>query len=260
VLALAAAALGLPQVAGAGDLADVKARGKLVMLCYPTQTNPFISVHLDALRERNLKLAEARDPELFRGLDLELVKGFAKSLGVTLEVHALTTGYDALLPALVRGEGDLVASSLTDTPKRRELADFSEPYSTSWLAVAVPPGSKIAELGDLAGKTAAVVHGSSHEELLRSLAPGVKLQHTDFTLESYLAVKEGRADFTLLDSEAPLGQAAEAPYSDLKVALRLQEFGYRMAVRKGSDLLPALNAYLDRLRQSGELERLAAQY
>jgi ABC-type amino acid transport substrate-binding protein len=250
----------LAQTARAGDLAEVKARGKLVMLCFPTQTNNFISADLDAMREHNLKLAEMRNPDHFKGLDVELAKGFAKSLGVELEIQALSAGYDALLPALVRREGDLVASSLTSTPKRQESADFSEPYYTSWLAVAVPLDSKITSVSDLAGKKAAVVQGSSHLEFLRTLAADVNLLLTDYTLESYVAVQQGQADFTLMDSGSPVGEAVEKPYSDLKVAIRLQEFGYRMAVRKGSDLLAALNAYLDGLRQSGELARMAAKY
>jgi ABC-type amino acid transport substrate-binding protein len=255
-----AAFLGLAPVAGAGDLADVKARGKLVMLCYPTQANTFISVDLDAMREHSLKLAEMRNPDHFKGLDVELVKGFAKSLGVELEIQALSTGYDSLLPALLRREGDLVASSLTSTPKREESADFSEPYFTSWLAVAVPFSSRIASVSDLAGKKAAVVRGSSHVEFLRTLAPDVNVELTDFTLDSYVAVKEGEADFTLIDSGSVVGKAVESPWSDLKVAVRLQEFGYRIATRKGSDLREALNAYLAGLRESGELARLAAKY
>jgi polar amino acid transport system substrate-binding protein len=260
LLALAGALLLLARAAGAGDLADVKARGKLILLCYPSQNSTFVAANLDAMREHNLKLAELRNPDYFRGLDIELVKGFAKSLGVELEVHAVTTGYDALLPALVNREGDLVASSLSVTPKRLESVDFSEPYLTSWVAVAVPPDSKIASLADVAGKKVALMHGSSQLEFLQSQAADVKIMLTDFSLENYVAVKEGEADFTLLDSRAPVGESVSAAYPDLKVAFRLREFGYGVAVRKGSDLRQALNAYLAGLKQSGELARLVGRY
>jgi hypothetical protein len=60
------------QVAPAGDLAAVKQRGKLVMLTYPVQGTHFISVNLDAMRERGLKLVELRQPEQFQGIDVEL--------------------------------------------------------------------------------------------------------------------------------------------------------------------------------------------
>lgn len=246
--------------AAAGDLADVKARGKLIMLCYPTQNSTFIAADLDAMRASNVTLAEMRNPDHFTGLDVDLIKGFAKNLGVRLEIRPITGGYDALLPALVRRDGDLVASSLTSTPKREESADFSQPYLTSWVAVAVPAGSKIASLADLAGKKAAVMQGSSQLEYLQSMVPDVKLQLTDFSLENYVAVKDGEADFTLLDSRSPVGESISSSYPDLKVAFRLREFGYRVAARKGSDLLAAFNAYVAGLRESGELDRLAARH
>lgn len=260
LLAFASALLLLARTAGAGDLADVKARGKLVMLCYPSQNSNFVSPDLDAMREHNLKLAELRNPDHFRGLDLDLVRGFAKSLGVELEIHPVTTGYDALLPALANRQGDVVASSLTVTPKRQESADFSEPYMTSWVVVAAPFGSKIASLEDLAGKKGALMRGSSQLEFLQSVAPDVKILLTDFSLENYVAVKEGEADFTLMDSSSPVGEKVTASYPELKVAFRLREFGYAMAVRKGSDLLAPLNSYLAGLKQSGELARLAEHH
>ncbi len=258
--AILAALLLLAQAAAAGDLAGVKARGKLIMLCYPSQNSTFVAADLEAMREKNLKLAELRNPEHFSGLDVELMKGFAKSLGVELEIHPVTTGYDALLPALLQGEGDVAASSLSITPKRLESVDFSAPYLKSWVAVAVPPGSKIASLADLAGKKVALMHGSSQLEFLQSQAPDVKIMLTDFSLENYVAVKEGEADFTLMDSRAPAGESVSAAYPDLKVAFRLREFDYGVALRKGSDLAAPLNAYLAGLKQSGELDRLAERY
>lgn len=260
ILSFPAALLLLAQAAGAGDLADVKARGKLVMLCYPSQNSTFIAADLEVMREKNLKLSELRNPEHFSGLDVELIQGFAKSLGVELEIHPVTTGYDALLPALLQGEGDVVASSLSITPKRLESVDFSDPYLRSWVAVAVPSGSKIASAADLAGKKAALMRGSSQLEFLQSQAPDVKILLTDFSLENYVAVKEGEADFTLMDSRAPVGESVSAAYADLKVAFRLREFDYGVALRKGSDLAAPLNAYLAGLKQSGELDRMAERF
>jgi ABC-type amino acid transport substrate-binding protein len=255
-----AAFLLLAQTAGAGDLADVKSRGKLVMLCYPSQNSTFIAADLEVMREKNLKLSELRNPEHFSGFDVELIKGFARSLGVDLEIRPVTTGYDALLPALIKGEGDLVASSLSITPKRLESVDFSDPYLKSWVAVAVPAGSKIASLADLTGKKVALMRGSSQLEFLQSQVPDMDVLLTDFSLENYVAVKEGEADFTLLDSRAPAGESVNAAYSDLKVAFRLREFDYGVALRKGSDLKAPLNAYLTGLKESGELDRMAERF
>jgi|GEM_PF-3985628 len=54
------------QAAHAGDLADVKARGKLIMLSYPVQGNPFISVDLEVMQQRGLKLMDLRKPDEFQ--------------------------------------------------------------------------------------------------------------------------------------------------------------------------------------------------
>jgi polar amino acid transport system substrate-binding protein len=257
-LALTALLLGGAAAAAeaAGDLAAVKARGKLILLCHPVQGSPFVAVDLDVMRERGLKLSELRRPEEFTGAEVELAKGFAKSLGVGLEIHAIAESFDALLPALLARQGDLAASELTITPKRLLTVDFSTPYVSDWLAVAVRRESQIASLADLKGKKGAVVGGSSLLEFLRAAAPEVQVQQTSFDLESLEAVEHGEADFTLIDTSVPVGESLDALHPGVKVAFRLREFGDAIAVRKGSDLLAHLDNYLAGLKKSGELKRL----
>jgi len=259
-LALLAPFAWAAPAAHAGDLADVKARGKLVLISYPLLDGTFVGVDVDAMRKAGGQLKDLRDPAAFHGIDIDLAQGFAASLGVKLEVHPVTKGYDALIPALAGKEGDLVASSFSITAQRQASADFSQPYVTGWVAIAVPLDSKVASLSDLRGKTVAVMHGSSQLERVQALDLDLKIQLTDFALQNYVAVSEGQADFTLIDSYAAVGQPVSTAFPGLKVAARLSEFNYGMAVRKGSDLLPALNAYLEQARKSGELDRIVGKY
>jgi ABC-type amino acid transport substrate-binding protein len=242
--------------AGAGDLADVKARGKLIMLTYPLQRSFFSSANLERMSERNLKLSDLRHPDDFQGIDVDLMRGFAKHLGVELEIHPITEGWGALVPALVAGKGDLVASELTITPERQEVVDFSRPYVTSWIAVAVRKGSPIAGVDGLKGKKAALLSGSSHVEFLKKTVPGVEIVPTSFDLASFEAVEESRADYTLTDTTVPPGEAVDEAHPHLVIAFRLREISDGVAVREGSDLLAPLNAYLDGLEKSGELKRI----
>jgi polar amino acid transport system substrate-binding protein len=250
--------LGSP--APAGDLADIKARGKLIMLSFPLVEGAFVTVDVEAMRNLGRKLTEMNDPEHFRGIDVELMKGFAQSLGVKLEIKPEPGGYEALLPALDRRDGDLVSSSLTITPKRLAVADFSTPYFLQWVVAAVRPDSKIATLADLKGKKVVVMQGSSQFERLQGLNLNPKIQLTSFALQNYNAVLEGEAEFTLMDSWAAVGEPVSATYPGLKVAARVGDVGYGVAVRKGSDLKAALDAYFDGLRQSGELEKILARH
>jgi ABC-type amino acid transport substrate-binding protein len=248
------------QAAAAGDLAAVKARGKLIMLCYPTQDSHFVAADLDVMRAQGLRLDDLRKAGHFKGLEVDLLNGFARSLGVELEIHAMTTGYDALLSALAGRQGDVAASELTITPKRRAIADFSQPYISGWLAVVTRRGSKIASAADLAGKKAAVVSGSSHLEFLLAAAPDVKIEPAAFDLESLEAVEAGRADFTLRDSNDLPGTGTDPRHPELKVAFRLVEFGNGVGLRKGSDLVGPLDTYLAGLARSGELARLLREH
>jgi polar amino acid transport system substrate-binding protein len=253
LLLLAAA---LPRAARAGDLADVKARGKLILVAYPLLEGNFVVVDVEAMRDGKKALKDLRDPALFHGIDVDLARGFAASLGVNLEIHPVTSGYDGLIPALKNREGDIIASSFTITPNRQQAVDFSRPYLKDWIVVAVKPGSPIASLADLKGKKAAVMHGSSQLERLQALNLDVTMLLTDFALQNYVAVTEGKADFTLMDSHAAVGESVSPVYPQLKVAFRLSEFGYGVAVRKGSDLLHSLNAYIDSIEKSGELDKI----
>jgi ABC-type amino acid transport substrate-binding protein len=246
--------------AAASDLADIKARGKLIMLSFPLVEGAFVTVDVEAMRTLGRKLTEMNDPEHFRGVDVDLMKGFAQSLGVKLEIKPEPGGYEALLPALDRREGDLVSSSLTVTPKRLAVVDFSTPYFLQWVVAAVRPDSKIASVADLKGKKVAVMQGSSQFERLQGLNLNPKIQLTSFALQNYNAVLEGEAEFTLMDSWAAVGEPVSSTYPGLKVAARVGDVGYGVAVRKGSDLKAALDAYIEGLRRSGELEKLLARH
>jgi ABC-type amino acid transport substrate-binding protein len=231
-----------PTGGGPGGVAAVKARGKLVMLCFPHQENPFIRVNVAAGLDH------------YEGIDYEIVEGFAKQLGVALEVRPVKPSFAALVPELLAGHGDLIASSFSVTPERRQKVDFSRPYYTVHTVVVVRKGSGIKSAADLAGKTGATVGGSSLEERIKQLHPG-RIHHVDFTRWNYDALSEKEADFTVLDESStwrllPL-------YPDLEVAFALpgvDEYAY--AVAPESDLREALDRYLDGLRRDGRLDEI----
>jgi arginine/lysine/histidine transporter system substrate-binding protein len=239
----------LPPEAAAGaerGAAAVKARGKLVMLCFPHQENPFIRVDVAAGLDH------------YQGIDYEIMQGLAGRLGVALEVRPVKPAFSALVPALLAGDGDVIASSFSVTPERRQKVDFSSPYYKVHTVVVVRKGSGIKTAADLAGKTGSTVAGSSLEERIKQLRAG-RIHHVEFTRWNYDAVSEKEADFTVLDESStwrllPL-------YPDLEVAFALpgaDEYAY--AVAPGSDLREAIDAYLEELRRSGRLDEIVYKH
>jgi arginine/lysine/histidine transporter system substrate-binding protein len=231
---------------GGSALAAVKARGKLIMLCFPHQESPFIRVDVEIGIDQ------------YDGIDYEIMTGFARSLGVTLEVHPVKPSFATLVPALLAGEGDVIASSFSITPERRQKVDFSRPYFAVHTVVLVRKDSHLASPADLAGKTAATVAGSSLEERIKELHPG-RIHHVDFTRWNYDALSEQQADFTVLDDTSTLRLLPL--YRDLKVAFQLPGVDdYAFAVAPGSDLREALDRFLDDLRRSGRLDKILQFY
>ncbi len=246
----------VPLRASAQDLARIQQSGRLVMLAFPHQQNPFIRVNL-----AKGAMVKAGSSEYFEGFDVDMMVGFAKRLGVELEIRPVSEPrYGALIPDLLAGRGDLIASSLTITEERRQHVSFSRPYFRIYPVLLCRAGEKrIHSVDDLRDRIGAVMTGSSHEERLLHL--GMKpemLRRYDFSIEAYGAVSEGEADYVLADSSA---FAAMKGSTDLEIAFRLPEENFfGVAVPLGSDLLPELDAYLLELEEQGELDKLLHRY
>jgi polar amino acid transport system substrate-binding protein len=255
LLALVFAALAA-EIAPAGDLDDVRARGALVMLCVPHQENAFIHTRIEAGPMRSLGSTEH-----FAGVDVSLMAGFAESLGVRLEIRPGRgpdgiPSYTQLVPALLRRDGDIIASSFSITPARAKLVDYSVPYITVRKVVVARSDRGITTAEDLEGKTAGAIAGSSQEEHLRQLGfDDEHIRHASFVLENYQAVADGKVDFIVVDSTSAMRLASQ--FDGLEVAFELPgEDPYGVAVRPDSDLLPLLDRYLAEARDSGRVDEL----
>lgn len=244
--AAASPAAAAPAAAGGSAVAAVKARGKLVMLCFPHQESPFIRVDVELGIDQ------------YEGVDYEVMTGFARTLGVALEVHPVKPSFASLVPALLAGEGDVIASSFSITPERRQKVDFSRPYYTVHTVVLARKDSHYKSPADLAGKTATTVPGSSLEERIKELHPG-SIHHVEFTRWNYDALSEHAADFTVLDDTSTLRLLPL--YRDLELAFTLPGVDdYAYAVAPKSDLREALDRYLDDVRRTGRLDKILRFY
>jgi polar amino acid transport system substrate-binding protein len=243
----------------AQDLAAVQQRGKLVLLCFPHLGNGFLQVDLD-----KGPMVKSGGPERFKGFDIELMKRFAASLGVALEVRPVgEPRYGALIPELLAGKGDLIAGGFSITEERKKEVDFTRPYFAVQPVVVALAVTDLKSVGDLAQKTGAVLAGSSNEQRLKRLGvPAERIRPVEFGEQGLDLVLEGGADYWATEiGEGDSGAAATAGNPKLKVALQLPEReGIGVAGRKHSDLLQELDRFLARLEASGELKRLKEEF
>jgi membrane-bound lytic murein transglycosylase F len=222
-----------------GDLEAIRARGRLRVL---------------AERASEDYLPRDVDP-LFRLR--ELARGFGRELRAPA-VLVPVDSFEALIPALVEGRGDIIATNLTVTPSRKRRVAFTVPLATTREQIVARTGDAPGSEAELAGRSLAVQRNTSFWDRARDLTQrvrGLRLEPlpAELTREEILdLVAEGGADLTIEDSnvlDVALGYRPE-----LRAAFEVSgDQAIAWAVRRGNPrLLGALNAYLQRERLTRE--------
>jgi membrane-bound lytic murein transglycosylase F len=144
--------------------------------------------------------------------DRDLVEEFAARRGLSVQIVTVRA-FDDLLPALLEGQGDVVAGRLTVTAARKKQLAFSRPFRVVDEVLVGPanapvPATLAAAVAQLAGRPVAVLSGSAHEETLTTLTtlPGARPAVTlvdDDRDEHDLAAAVARGDVaaTVIDSD-----------------------------------------------------------
>jgi len=83
------------------------------------------------------------------GITIELVRRIAERRGFSYELREM--GLEEMLEAVAKGEVDAAAAALTVTAEREERLDFTHPFYTSGLGIAVPRRSELTWLSILKG-------------------------------------------------------------------------------------------------------------
>jgi polar amino acid transport system substrate-binding protein len=214
-------------------MADLKARGEVIMLCSPHPRSDFIR----------------RDGSGFWGLDYEILKTFAAAHDIELRVLTVPNFSD-LIPWLLEGKGDVIASSFSITEERRERVDFSSSYFPVKIMVVAKRDLTVAAVEDLVDLKAAVVPGSSLEAFIQKKVSSVQLISVDQTPLVYEAIMSGKADYAPVDSTAAMGYLKQ--YPKLATVFSFPDrFGYGFAVTKGSGIRDAISEHIERLRATG---------
>lgn len=154
-----------------------------------------------------------------RGLEHDLMLAYKQHLAKKHgkdHVHMvfIALPFDQLMPALLKGEGDIIAAGLTITDARKKQVGFSTPYrkDITEIVVGSAKAAPINDVADLAGKTVHVMAGSSYRQHLarvskilrqRDMKP-VKIKEADPNLvtEDLLEMTErGLIDYTMADQQ-----------------------------------------------------------
>ena len=104
------------------------------------------------------------------GYDVDLAHNIAKYIlkdPNAVEFHPETPRNRML--KVSTGDVDIVIATMTITPQRQEVIDFSIPYDYAGQALLIRANSKITSIADLAGQRVGVVFGTTAEKNMQLL-------------------------------------------------------------------------------------------
>lgn len=198
------------------------------------------------------------------GLEVDLANALAQSMGVRARFVELP--FAELLPALERGDVDLVASGVTITPERNARVAFAGPYFVTGTAILSRDAALAeAEHGpalDAPGRRYVALAGSTSESFVREWLPQAQLQSVPDYESAVRMVIDGKADAMVGDFLACAMAVWRHPEAGLvppSSPLTAEPIG--VAIAAGDPLLVNLvENYLDTLEQTGLLTQLKARW
>lgn len=206
---------------------------------------------------------EFQDPDApggYTGFDIELMRAIATDLG--LEMTVAEPGFDAITSGLAfeAGECDVAAASITITPERAEVIDFTDPYFVAEQSLLVREDSGITGLADAVGQEIAVQTGTTGHFYLRDEGPeGVILVEFPDADGPLLALEAGDVVGFMTDLVANQDYADNNPGFVVVETFPTEE-EYGLATQNTPNLLAALNATLAKFRDDGTYEEIFADW
>ncbi|TAJ33936.1 MAG: transporter substrate-binding domain-containing protein [Reyranella sp.] len=194
------------------------------------------------------------------GSDIETAKLLAADWGLQFE-HVPTTGASRI-PSLQTGKADLVISTLSITPERAKVIDFSKGYAVLRTVIAAPKSVNIKSMADLDGKTVGTVRGTTHDTQLTKEGPkGMKLVRYEDDATEAQAFLSGQVDIfsTAELLVAPIDK--KNPARQVEVKFVLDTFKLAVGVKKDeARLLAEVDKWIATNLKNGKLDAIYKKY
>lgn len=228
-------------------LNEIAKRGE-VIIGIKTDTYPF------GYKDKNGKYA-GYDIDLANMIGEEIFKekGKVKFVPVTAEDRMMK---------LFSEEVDMIVATMSVTPARLQIMDFSDPYYIAGQSVLVKRGSEIKGLRDLNGKKAIIVFGTTGESSLRAAVPNVQIVGYKTYNEAVQGLKQNKAAAIVSDDTILIGLSLKDENLVL-LPKRYSREPYAVAFRKGKeseDLVRVVNGVINDAARNGTLQKLQRDY
>lgn len=201
------------------------------------------------------------------GFDIDIANALCSEIGKECEM--VQVEWDGIIPALLERKCDAIVASMSITPDRQEVIDFTNKYYQTPAKFIAAKDSDLTDSAEgLAGKTVGVQRGTIHQDFMEGEFPDVALSLYGTQDEAYLDLTAGRVDAVMADAQAmddgflktDAGKDYEFKgegYSDPKY----HGTGAGIGVRKeDTELKEQLNGAIDAIRENGTYDEIQQKY
>lgn len=199
------------------------------------------------------------------GFEPEMITAVCERMKAECKLNEMS--WDGLIPALKSQQVDVVLNSLSITPERQQVIDFTQPY---FFTRALWIGDRSMELdptpAGLKGKIIGVQGSTTHAAFVKKYYGESTVRYYNDQDDILSDLRSGRVDIMLADQlvvEPLLDNPDNSMLASKGVAPMDPLFGDGVGagVRKGNDALrERLNVALQSLRDDGSYEKIRQRY
>ncbi|QQE79038.1 ABC transporter substrate-binding protein [Alicyclobacillus sp. SO9] len=231
-----------------------------------------MSTHTLTIAESAYAPEDFQDPKTkkWTGYDIDILKGFAKTLGAKLKVDSMP--FASSIQAVGSKRADITID-IYYNKKRAKVLSFSRPMLNYADVIAVNsknPKVSSPTVAALKGKKIAVVQGSAEVAEAKKI-PNAKIKTYSTVAESFLALSQGRVAADLQPSTDPAWAVHKNSHLKVKIlgdvpssiSPSIQSLRGYYGVPKGTysqSFLKKLNTYLKKIAANGTEQKILDKY
>jgi len=194
------------------------------------------------------------------GSDVETAQLLAKDWGLELE-FIQTTGATRI-PNVQTNKADIIISTLSVTPERGKVIDFSKPYAALQSVVGCMKTVEVKDWPDLKGKPIAVSRGTTQDTTLTGMKEReLTVARYDDDATMVTAAVSGQSDCVATSATIVNQIGVKNPARSFEPKVPITTFDLAIGVRKGEPkLVEKLNEWVSANLKNGKLNEIYKKY
>lgn len=194
------------------------------------------------------------------GSDVEVAQLLAKDWGLQLE-FVQTTGATRI-PNVLTGKADIIISTLSVTPERAKVIDFSRRYATLQSDIGCLKSLNVRDWPDLKDKTVGVARGTTQDTMLSNMKDKeLKIARYDDDATEVTAAVSGQVDCVGTSATIINQIGVKNPARAFESKIPLATFDLAVGLKKGeARLLDKLNAWIAENIRNGKLNGIYKKF